>query len=183
MAILSEKSKIPVKKILLIVGALLLLAFVTEFIVTWVEYSQSRKYRDRMEKRTYDVRNLNRYKRLRNVKMMRLEKLRRRYKLEFARSELKAAFEKAAGKARIPVNNISIEWIDTKKKKNYQALELKLRMKTSFLRLGAFMAIIEGDGQEKFSYALRIERLSIAALKRSGARVSAQIQILVFKRA
>ena len=177
--------KIQRKHVVVIVAGLLVVAFLVEFTLTLASHIRMQSYRAKMTERTYDVRDLNVYKRVKNTKEQHLAELQRRYTLEFARSELKAALENAAGIAGIPVNDVSIEWDRSGESEGYRTLSLNIRVTTVFPRVGAFISLIEGgqSGENAvFPFAAKIQQIHIAAVRQTGREVSARIQLIVYQR-
>ena len=178
--------KMQKKHIILIVAGLLAIAFLVEFTITLAGHIRMQKYREKMTERTYDVRDLNVYKRVKNTKEQHLAELQRRFTLEFARSELKAALESAAGIAGIPVNDVSIEWDRSGETEGYRTLVLNIRVTTVFPKVGAFVSLIEGaqSGENPvFPFAAEIQQIHIAAVRQTGRDVSARIQLIVYQKA
>jgi hypothetical protein len=178
--------KVQKKHVFAALGVLLVLAFLVHFAVTWVEHVRMKIYREKMTERTYDVRDLNVYKRIQNTKQQRLSDVKQRYNLDFARSELKAALEKAAEAAGIPVNDVSIEWDRSGESDPYKTLLLNIRVTTTFPQAGVFLSILEGasvGGETVFPFAASIQHFNIAAVKQTGREIAARIQLIVYQKA
>ncbi len=178
--------KLQSKHIIGILAIIAVVIFLIEFVITWVEHAGMDKYREKMTERTYDVRDLNVYKRIQSTKEQQLGMLQRRYTLVFARSELKAALEKAAEISGIPVNDVSIEWDRSGETGAYKTIQLTIRINTTFPRAGAFISILEGalyGEQVLFPYAASIQYMHIAAIRQTGREVSAKIQLIVYQKA
>jgi hypothetical protein len=167
----------------IIVGGGAFLVFVILFLSTWADYHNSQEYRREIEERGFDIQDLNRYKRLLSVKQQELDALRNRIRVNFRQSELFARIIEIAERSGIAPNDLSLAQQGTRKREDYEEMQLEVRLFGSFRSLGAFLARIEQDAPgEEFEFLVRVGRVDIATRKRTGAELSARLYLTVYRK-
>lgn len=169
-----------------IVGALFLV-FLVVFVITWVEYGDVQKYMGRMRDKTYDVSDLNKYKRELNTTQFRLEDLRRKIRINFEQSQLIRRILDMARAAGIDDNDLAVVKRKTRRRGELEELELELTVTARFAPLGKFLARLEHDisspDEPQFEYVIRIRHVDVAVRKRTGATLRAKLYCTAFRKA
>lgn len=167
-------------------GVALFLVLAAFFVDALAGYLEVQKYLDRMRDRTFNVQDLNKYKRALSVKQQRLDELRRDTRAVFRVSDLFRRVIEMARRSGIAENDLSLTRVGVVKRGDLEELSLELRAYCTFARLGAFTARLERvapSDPDRFEYVLRIDRVDIAVRKRTGSELSAKLFVTVYRKA
>lgn len=183
-----KKLKIEKKHMPHIIAAVVFIVFAIIFLSTLSGYLSIKEYWDKLEARTYKIRDRKSYQEIKKDLREKLKRLGSIVRIDFTQSDLfKRIFDMARISGIDARKNLAISKIKISRAKGNEQigkLLVQVRVDSGFLQLGAFLSRLEqaSGAIDRFEYILNIQAIDVGVIKKSGRQVRSRIYIAVYKR-